>query len=140
MLAISSSGRKALQQRSRTMLLDEKGDAASSTDWPFCLARSLTNVSSLPTSSPRQHRMTVTAVPRSARKSARHGELRGLGNAVVIISVECQRGFRRNENDAANYASACRHVGARQPHARHHIDFEVAAPVLIGISKKSLAS
>jgi hypothetical protein len=44
-----------------------------------------------------------------------------------------QRGLRRDENDAAPIAlQHARHVSARQPHARHHIDLEEPAPVAVG--------
>ncbi len=66
------------------MLLDERG-AASSTDWPFCFARSFTNVST-PSDmvGPGSTELTVTAVPRVISARPRDDrQLRGLGHAVV---------------------------------------------------------
>ena len=60
---------KALQQRARAQLLDEL-PAASSVDWPFCLARSFTKVST-PSDmvGPGRTALTVTPVPGWSRQA-----------------------------------------------------------------------
>jgi hypothetical protein len=84
---------------------------------------------------PRQHRIDGDrGAAGHLGEAARHRKLCGLGGAVVDHFLRnIQRGFRRDENDAAPIAlQHAGQIGARQPHARHHIDLEEAAPVLVG--------
>ena len=117
-------------------------EAAASTDWPFCLARSFTKAST-PSDivGTRQHRIDRHGgAARHLGQPARDRKLGGLGHSIVDhLARYIQRGFRGDEDDASPIAlQHARHVGARQPHARHHIDFKETAPVLIGDIEEAL--
>src|SRR3984893_4068493 len=126
MLAISSTLAKRCNSEVGRCCFTNS-DAASSTDWPFCFASSFTNAST-PSDivGPGSTEFTVTAVPRVISARPRDTASCGLGHTVMDHFLRnIQRGFGGDENDAAPIAlQHTRHVGARQPHARHHIDLE----------------
>jgi hypothetical protein len=89
----------------------------------------------------RQYRVDGHAgAARKLGKAARDRQLRRLGRAVMDhLGRDVQRGFGGDKDDAAPVAlEHARQIGARQPHARHHIDLEETVPVLIWNIEKTL--
>jgi len=84
---------------------------------------------------PRQHRIhRHGSTLGQLGQTARDRQLRGLGHAVVDhLFRNHDRGFGGDENDAAPVLlEHARHIGPRQPDARHHVDVEEAVPIFIG--------